>query len=305
MKKDRNNIDNFKAELAQLRAKNPWVYFDCPCGTYMPFLSEQSIKSKWIFALCDETAIERYVEKKKKSVKQTNKFFFNLDPAPWIGKWNVEKEDELPELVILSLNPGIGYNNFIIKETESYCTIKRNGEIYHELMRTWLYGNATSSEILLNPVWQHYNGYYWLKKLSELCGIDKDCLFLRNYSDDFRKKLDKIMFIDLCPYHSINRSAVGKLLTNDNKPIFKSMEFTKRLVKMFIRHEKKIIISRPQNDWIKFVSELETYEHCYILSSSQNASISSGNVIHYSDKDKESSKELKQEVFNKIKETLL
>lgn len=285
MKEQDNNSTNFVSEMAILRRENPWRVFVSYCSEYMPYEFEQFQDFKWLYAACDMKDIGKYVAKynNKKERISTNCFYFNLDPQPWIGKWNVDKEEDLPELVILSLNPGIGYFNFIVKECESYCTLKRNGEYYYDLMLRSFTGKVASSEMLLNPIWQHYNGYYWLEKLYEIFDENKEeLLFQRKYSSRLYRNFDKIMFMDICPYHSIGSNAFCNLVLKGQKPLFESMNFTKKLVEMFMNYGRKIIVARGSSHWIKLVGGLETYGNCYKLSSSQNTSITKGNIIRCS-----------------------
>lgn len=272
---------------------NPWTgtSFHSPQSTgdiYLPLINDQFDEDRWYYAKDDDINVLKQCigNTQQGDTPNMKKFFFNLDPQPWIGRWNVNNEDELPNLVILSQNPGIGDHNFLDLKCECPKKAQENGKKYYELMMRLFEGKALSSEILLDPLFQHYNGTYWLKKLAPLFKkidieiIDTDLLFLRKYPNSLKEILDRIMFVDLCPYHSLNANALGTLMKG-NVPKFKSMNFTKRLVEMFMDKGKKIIITRASTKWKEFIPRLKDYGNIYTLNSKQNASVSEHNCNNF------------------------
>lgn len=269
---------------------NPWTgtSFHSPQSTgdiYLPLIKDQFDEDRWYYANDDDIKVLKQCvgNAQEGASPDMKKFFFNLDPQPWIGRWNVERKEELPEIVILSLNPGIGDSNFLDIECESIDKAMDNGRKYYNLMTRLFSGEAATSEIILDPIWQHYNGSYWLEKLFPLIEeieerkIEKtDLLYLKKYSDRLKSMFDRIMFIDLCPYHSLNASALGTLVKR-NETKFKSMGFTKKLVEMFIKQNRKIVIARARTLWEELVPSLKCNETTYRLRSRQNVTFSDKN----------------------------
>lgn len=261
------------------KQENPWAKLhepDCT-GCYMPLIDNQFNKAKWYYAEKDLPKINDLIRESNGTPDMLLPFF-NLDPAPWIGRWNVESDEQLPEIVILSQNPGICDRNFLDVKCESLDKARENGQKYYKLIKRWLEGKATSSEILLDPVWQHYNGTYWLERLNEVLNMEKkELIYNKSYSQKVHDILNKIIFIDLCPYHSLDGNAFKKLVSSKGVPAFDSMGFTQQLVKMFITYKKKIIIARSGTIWETFVESLKDYDYRYKLSSNQNTSITPNN----------------------------
>jgi hypothetical protein len=280
-----------KTTIDDLRNENPWKSLaedlNKPSFIYNP-----NEKEKLLLAECDNkkgdkcNVFEDYNEKhKEKSIDK--KLLFNLDPAPWIGRWNVQDEKDLPKFAILSLNPGIvktpcgnlpdGKCNCCNRcsETKScnWAPLADDEERlkYQALMAKWLLGEATLSEIVCDKTWQKRNGNYWGKHLEEICQsvyADQETI-----SDDDRKKLyDKIIAIEFCPYHSFDAKAFNK-----DKLVFPSMNFTFRLVKFLINNGVKLFIARSVHQWSYRIDE---QNRPYLTTSSNcNTSITANNCI--------------------------
>lgn len=267
--------------LAELKSeKNPWAILHEPDNgcVYWPNINDQSNVRSWYYAENDVKVVKSVLPTKSE-FPNLSLPFFNIDPQPWIGRWNVERKEELPKVIILALNPSIGPSNFIDFDCESLDKARDNGKQYHKLMKKILSGKASTSEILLNPIWQHYNGTYWLEKLHEVLNVHpSELIITKHYTEDIKKILDKIMFIELCPYHSLNGAAMRTLLGKDGATCkFPSMNFTISLVKMLKEEGRTILITRSLSEWTKLIDGLYNYEKCYRLSSWQNTAITVGN----------------------------
>lgn len=271
---------DLKKQLADLKEKNPWLNVRGPQNCYMPRKCEQGDSQKWYYAECDNI-------KEGNTTIDGNGVFFNLDPAPWIGRWNVENEEDLPKLVVLSLNPGIGDDNFIKNDDDNSDDLTKRGERYYKLMQKWFRGEAKSSEILFDKDWQYYNGDYWIKRMWKLackvCNISnltyKDFKKLNNFEKEQIKKLfDKILFIDLFPYHSKSSVALEiEKENNDFKPKFESMDFTRELVEWLIKNDVTFVYARSQWLWEMHVKELATYDKCFSLLNPQSTYFTENN----------------------------
>lgn len=263
---------------------NPWLKLEGPKDAYVPLKAEQKDKSKWYFVPEDEGMLKELSNKE-------DGMYYNLDPQPWLGKWNVNDKDSLPRLVVLSLNPGIDDFNFV--EDHSDETEEANyqrGKRYNSLMKKWFRGEASASDILFDEDFRHYNGDYWIGKMwnlcCEICNIKG-----KRYSvfNDFEKLSDKeqqgmkdvfnkILFVDLFPYHSKSSNALKiKIGKEGFSPKLKSMEFTEKLLNWLMQNEVTFIYARSQRLWELHVKDLERYKNCYSLSSPQNTCFSKEN----------------------------
>lgn len=275
------------------KEKNPWINLHEPNsrGVYMPIFDEQGKEERWYCANVDRDTIKYFLPQDKEYPNMSYPFF-NLDPQPWIGKWNVDDPNELPKVIILSFNPCIGSSNFIDLECESCGKAQGKGEKYYELMKKVYQGEASTSELVLSPLWQRYNGTYWLEKLhavcKSVCNIEKAELFSqKNDSAELKNVLDKIMIIDLCPYHSLRKKPFISLFNENGSSKLESMNFTKNLVEMLLYYNRKIIVARSVSEWTKFVKKLEGNNNCYGLSSTQRISITENNCCTLDKKTKD------------------
>lgn len=254
---------------------NPWIDLKGPQDSYMPFKTEQKDQSKWYYAFNDDIC---GISEIKALGEQEDGMYYNLDPQPWIGKWNVNDRKDLPKIVVLSLNPGIGKDDFNFIKREYGESDRQRGERYYKLMKECYTGEKNTFDVLFNPDFICYNSDYWIKRMWNLvcnvCGITplryKGIKTFENLILKDKKKIEKtfnkILFMDLFPYHSYNAKGLNiEVKDNVFTPQFKSMEFTKDIVKWLIKNKVTFIYARSQWLWEMYVEELKTYDKCFGL----------------------------------------
>lgn len=295
--------------------QNPWLEVVGP-HTYLP-KEEQTDKDKWwYYAKEDELCANEDLKKLSE-----DGMCYNLDPQPWIGRWNVHDKESLPKIVVLSLNPGVSSEgqNFIPEDyDESYV---QRGTRYYELMKKIYSGTMKTSDILFDEDYIHYNTDYWIKRMWKLvcnvCGISpvpkyniKELINGQKETENIRKikdTFDKILFLDLFPYHSHDAKALNIKIDKDKKkneftPQFESMKFTRELVKWLIKNKVTFIYTRSQRLWEMYVDGLETYDKCFCLANPQGTYFTENNFCTI--KRKYSSLSPVKTVFDEITETL-
>lgn len=274
-----------------LESKNPWREVVGP-QTYLPLNGEQKEKhkDKWYYAEVDK--LRDHEDLKNLSIKG---MYYNLDPQPWIGRWNVHDKESLPKIVVLSLNPGVDSKGRNFRHEDNDESYVQRGERYYKLMKEIYSGTKKTSDVLFDEDYIHYNTDYWIKRMWKL--VCKVCEFSpvpkynikelingQKKTEEIRKikdTFDKILFLDLFPYHSHDAKALNIKIDKDKKkgftPQFKSMEFTRELVKWLIKNKVTFIYTYGQRRWEMYVDGLETYDKCFCLENPQGTHFTENN----------------------------
>jgi hypothetical protein len=241
----------------------------------------------------------------KKNVQLTdqNKFYFCLEPTPWVGGWNKVK----PKIAILSLNPGIDKKERIFDNSFENSLKRRS---YQELWANNLKGNITFADVLFSTVpkngeakefihlWGEEGREYWIKHLLPLY-MEYTTNTKHKFDDDNQKKnfinillnsneetirhdyndvisfFDKIITIELFPYHSCNGERIE--LYEDYKDLKNARRaFTRDLIMYLMSEETTFIITRSVKKWKELVPKFDNYKFVSV-SNPQNTYITKDN----------------------------
>lgn len=231
------------------------------------------------------------------------KFYFCLEPTPWVGGWNTKNNPKMsiPKIVILSMNPGI--DTEWINFDDSFESDEKKRIAYQKLWAKNLKGEATFADVLFNteeekeekPLWGIEGRKYWIEHLlslyiaytrkeipdkkkftEELLKMNRADIERSSTYSDMIPFFDKIITIEIFPYHSFNGKGI-KDLENYKQALNARQQFTKDLVTFLLKNkETKIIITRGASKWGELVPELNENE-VILLSSIRNTCITENN----------------------------
>lgn len=284
---------------------------DDPKGDYKVFRPwKRDNADSRLYLDCDQLIVDNNI--KIEDIQSDNctapgkrsKFYFCLEPTPWVGGW----KNGIPKIAILSLNPGLKETKDEPKEWVNFDeSFKNEGKrkAYQKLWAKNLKGEATFADVLFSTVpkkgkpeefehlWGKEGREYWIKhllplfmKLNSERKLDDDKLkkefveilltldenTVRKEYKDVISFFDKIITIELFPYHSFYG---GRIKINDT--LNKREKFTKNLVKFLINNHTKIIITRSKKQWKTLVDEFDDESTFISLSSTGNTCITENN----------------------------
>ncbi len=179
----------------------------------------------------------------------------DLLPEPFFG--NVDAP-----VYVLILNPGYSAEDDPWHAREDFTSAIRSAWNHRPLEFPLYY---------LDPRFSDSPGAKWFAKKTRQLVIDCGLHAVAN----------RLFFAELFPYHSTRYRPIPKKISASG--LVPSFAYTAFLVKRAIEQKKLIVIMRAGKAWAAQVPELAGYDRVIRLNSSQNVSLSPGNMNRYSE----------------------
>jgi hypothetical protein len=179
----------------------------------------------------------------------------DLLPEPFFG--NVDAP-----VYVLILNPGYSADDDPWHAREDFTSAIRSA---------WNHSPLEFPLYYLDPRFADSPGAKWFAKKTR--HLVADC--------GFYAVANRLFFAELFPYHSTRYRPIPKKISASG--LVPSFTYTAFLVKRAIEQKKLIVIMRAGKAWATQVPELTGYDRVIQLNSSQNVSLSPGNMKRYAE----------------------